>query len=345
MPTRSQDRVQAAARDYALYSDDYEEFCRKLQEFDDPTSAAAFDDDEEDFVADEFEFEEDDFDPLLFEPEPNLPKTPVKEDTQEDEDNAVLPSPAVSVAPDFYKELEEEIEQLQTEDMEAAVASLIDQQSREDGVDPSPASDIPPSTPLRDAARAPQTAVTDEQYDHLDRLMKQHYQVLVQQLVMSVRSVNAQRTHQPRTPETCTLESHDDLVDIMDVTVNMLQDLRNNQMDAVRRDLQRRHHQQNTRRSLFSNNRLTRAQFKTLAPVAECDSIFNIPGLTHLPSTFCAIEQSVKDIVDRSGSEHIGTIQVSYWIEWCFITILPLADALVTLDADWVPKVAERGWS
>ena len=81
-----------------------------------------------------------------------------------------------------------------------------------------------PATPLRDAARHRQTPVTSQQLKQLRRLMSQHYQILLQQAILSVRAAQSQKMNRERS-EFLSGETADDLAEILDGAVGMLQDL------------------------------------------------------------------------------------------------------------------------
>lgn len=178
--------------------------------------------------------------------------------------------------PNFYRELEEELGGLEEEDMEAAVATLLDHAKKKPDGEDTPAAPVTanatdshktdtskiskstastngeqqdgpsPNTPLRDAARASRTIVTAEQMDEFQNLMDQHYQLLIQQAVLATRGAHYNRTHRThttlgdanRSPFATGTETADDLVEILDGAVGMLQDLDQNRKDAIRNSIQ-----------------------------------------------------------------------------------------------------------
>lgn len=166
-------------------------------------------------------------------------------------------------------DLEEELGWLEEEDMEAAVATLLDQPQL-------------PQTPHQETSRHTQTA-TFEQFERLKALMRSHFTLLAQQMVLSVRAAHYQRLVKDRTDIVTGGESHDDLLELTNGAVGMLQDLDQNRKDAVRHYLSRSGHE-----------RLTRSQFsKTLAEV-PCSTVFDIPGVARLNDLFTRIDESVE---------------------------------------------------
>jgi hypothetical protein len=255
--------------------------------------------------------------------------------------------------PNFYQELEEELGGLEEEDMEAAVATLLDHTKKHNDGEETPAPETdnatsktdpgggkapksasastvdnlgpPPNTPLRDVARASRTVVTTEQFEQLRSLMDQHYQLLVQQAVLSVRAAHFQRNHQSRDQTDCVTggETGDDLVEILDGAVGMLQDLDQNRKDSIRNSIQFDSAHAPARRSLLSEmdaseesnlsatgttgeRRLTRAQFsKTLQEHSggHQPTVFDVQGLCKLKETFAMVDKSVEGI--RKGNHNI----------------------------------------
>ena len=84
-----------------------------------------------------------------------------------------------------------------------------------------------PATPLRESARqSSRTRVTYRQSQQLRRLMTKHYQLLVQQAILSVRAAHVQKQHRDKEKsDFMSGESADDLAEILDGAVGMLQDL------------------------------------------------------------------------------------------------------------------------
>jgi hypothetical protein len=214
----------------------------------------------------------------------------------------------------FYRELEEELGWLEEEDMEAAVATLLDHP-----IPKGPADDLPKlagpypddsatdnsvgngsregepgssaptqrgtakvksaasepalvHTPLRDAARAARTVVTDAQHEHLKQLMNRHYQVLTQQAVLSVRAAHYNRLHRgsrERHEVVTGGESGDDLVEILDAAVGMLQDLDQNRKDAIRHYVQFRQTEQRGKHSSLDAKQTQRHARRSLFSAME----------------------------------------------------------------------------
>jgi len=176
------------------------------------------------------------------------------------------------------EELEEELGWLEEEDIEAAVASLLDHNSKleeikddrpavgerssnanadgESGAvakdkkeDKSQEDSVGATTPAASNTCKPitstpfkqKTVVTQKQTNELSDLLEKHYQLLVQQAVLTVRAANYHKYHRSRTDRTDFLaggETGDDLVEILDAAVGMLSDLGNNRKDAFRHFLQ-----------------------------------------------------------------------------------------------------------
>jgi hypothetical protein len=287
----------------------------------------------------------------------------------------------------FYKELEEELGWLEEEDLEAAVATLLDEKlpapsstlatlneseamdadfedddnaSFEEGnarsfqspdakttrrsfsATPGSMGSIPmvtAPTPLRDVARVNRHTVTPKQHEQLRKLMEKHYQLLMQQAVLAVRTANIQRLR--RTPHANLEvmenqfviggETLDDLVEILDGAVGMLQDLDQNRKDAIRQHIQFEAWPNGTtvpspRRSLLAelaynehacssfpnagDRRLTRAQFtKALLEQNEgqAKTVFDIKGLSKLKDTFNMIDKSVEGV--QKGDDNILEVE------------------------------------
>lgn len=256
----------------------------------------------------------------------------------------------------FYRELEEELGWLEEEDIEAAVATLLDYppqpeenpdpDNEEDADDtkdldsPEPPLEIP-VTPFRTVTR---TAVSPEQEEQLRSLLQKHHQLLLQQAVLAIRAANAQQRHRylpgVETAEWSVLESSD-WVEIVDSAAGMLQDLDQNRKDAIRYQMQLESSfsasngedfPPKTRRSLFSDffhrpasgnleRRLTRAQFtkRLLEPTrGKICTVFDISGLSNLNNTFHLLDRSVEGV--QKGDQNILEIESvsSKWLGLCY---------------------------
>lgn len=83
----------------------------------------------------------------------------------------------------------------------------------------------PPATPLGHVKRT-KTVVSARQLDRLQRLLMQHFQLLVQQAVLAIRAAHLQRTQRIKDKtEFLSGESGDDLVEVLDGAISMVQDL------------------------------------------------------------------------------------------------------------------------
>jgi hypothetical protein len=344
------------------------------------------DDDDQDFLLEAMEDDEDDDDEEesgAEDVDDHDQATPKLKDFQQTK-NAPKETSAMELDllewdPDFYQELEEELGGLEEEDMEAAVATLLDHtKKRNDDQDEIPAPDTvdgiiktdpegkkvpksasstveqqgaPPNTPLRDAARASRTVVTTDQFDQLHSLMNQHYQLLTQQAVLSVRAAHFQKSHKTRdqTDHVTGGETGDDLVEILDGAVGMLQDLDQNRKDSIRNSIQFETAHAPARRSLLSEmdaseelnqsatgtgqRRLTRAQFiKTLQKHTNTNgeqrTVFDIQGLSKLKETFAMVDKSVEgvrkgnhnhNILEMSSVRFVRIVAVSHVVFQCFV--------------------------
>mmetsp|Transcript_26214 Transcript_26214/g.28996 ORF Transcript_26214/g.28996 Transcript_26214/m.28996 type:complete len:256 (-) Transcript_26214:232-999(-) len=142
----------------------------------------------------------------------------VEEDDEEEEFSSenmtavLLPSDTEDEGDPFT--IETELGLLMEEDLENAVTTLLSQHPPT----PDNLSDSPPRTPLRECSRNSVATVSLKQLSRLKHLMKRHYQLLVQQAVLSVRAISKKHSHHGG-------ESADDLADILDGAVGMLQDL------------------------------------------------------------------------------------------------------------------------
>jgi len=221
------------------------------------------------------------------------------------------PIPLPDIGTEFYSELEAELGSLLEEDLEAAVTTLLGTSQHmaptpskaKDFVKASPAtpSSESPRTPLKEAARAKQTVITEAQKEQLASLMKQHYQLLIQQAVLSVRAAHGLKYSKPKTTNDmyCT-ETHEDLAEILDGAVGMLQDLDQNRKDAIRTSIQLDNKGNFSKRSLMpaldseGDRRLTRAAFiKTLQTGQKTNNTcFDVKGLCHLNATFATLDKS-----------------------------------------------------
>jgi hypothetical protein len=330
--------------------DEEEEFLLEAMEDDD-------DDDDDDDDGDGEESGGDDLDDDD-QAAPKFPETQTTKDISKEASSA-MELDLLEWDPTFYQELEEELGGLEEEDMEAAVATLLDHtKKRNDDEEILPAPDTdegmsktdtegkktpksasssvdqqgaPPNTPLRDAARASRTVVTTAQFEQLHSLMNQHYQLLTQQAVLSVRAAHFQKTHKTREQIDYVTggETGDDLVEILDGAVGMLQDLDQNRKDSIRNSIQFETAQAPARRSLLSEmdaseelnqsttgttgqRRLTRAQFiKTLQTHTNGQqrTVFDIQGLSKLKETFAMVDKSVEGV--RKGHHNDNILEMS----------------------------------
>lgn len=222
------------------------------------------------------------------------------------------PLPLPDFGTEFYSELEAELGSLLEEDLEAAVTTLLGTSQHLSSSTPGKPKDMikaspstpataSPRTPLKEAARAKQAVITKDQVDQLSSLMKQHYQLLIQQGVLSVRAAHGLKYSKPKTTNDmyCT-ESQEDLAEILDGAVGMLQDLDQNRKDAIRTSIQLDNKGQFSKRSLMpaldseGNRRLTRAAFtKTLQTGQRTNSTcFDVKGLSQLQHTFSILDKS-----------------------------------------------------
>lgn len=265
----------------------------------------------------------------------------------------------------LYQELAVELGWLEEEDIEAAVASLLDHNTcgknddfkdsdgKEKITDSASTAKSPgdpdaeddstdllnavspsrarPTTGASNVSFKHKTVVTPEQYKQISTLLQQHFQLLVQQAVLTVRAAHYHKYHRSRTDRTDFLaggETADDLVEILDAAVGMLQDLGQNRKDAIRHHLQFHafRNQRSTQEkgqisgndltadksenslvgrngslvdSPTSERRLTRAQFqRTLVEQSKGEqsfhTVFDIRGLLKLDETFAVIDKSVQ---------------------------------------------------
>jgi hypothetical protein len=140
------------------------------------------------------------------------------EDDDDDTDDDVSPEKLAKLLPDDDDEpftIETELGLLMEEELENAVASLLNS-SNPPPTTPEKMTEPEARTPLRESRRKA-TTVTESQMGRLKTLMRQHYQLLVQQCVLCIRSATKKHSHGG--------ESADDLAEILDGAVGMLQDL------------------------------------------------------------------------------------------------------------------------
>ena len=172
-------------------------------------------------------------------------------DNGDDEEAPAAPSPSSSPsssssAPPLEDSniftLAEELRALEEEEMEAAVNTLLQQNpthpSAAATAAASASSNFPPPSP--------------HQMAQFQTLMNQHYQILLQQTTLVVRSAQENSDDQSTGMECTTLlkrkrgaffmqgESTDDLADIVDGTVKMLKDLDECRKDSIRSSIQMR---------------------------------------------------------------------------------------------------------
>lgn len=345
------DDVDDSERIAFVKDEDYDFFMQSLWKdgvLDDPQ----FDDEDEFEVSGDIEDDDDDDDVLtVSQTQVPKPATPG-------------PAPTDELDSNFYQELAEELGWLQEEDMEAAVATLLEQPeglgegspklSLPSGSTPSPArsplatesstaapavggpwkSESPPkSTPLREASRAgtSRVEVTRIQYTKLQQLLMQHYQLLMQQCILAAS--HAQAASSTSSPSSGL--NADALVEVLDASVGMLQDLDRNRRDSIRYWIQfceskdERGSHASPRRSLFGKGtraalvaasagpqRLTRAQFsKTLqqhSDPSHLRTVFDIRGLESLQKTFVKIDETsgCSSVSTRSSCQ--SCISLSY---------------------------------
>jgi hypothetical protein len=288
--------------DAEFYDDEYAKFVKILSTIDEDPNALLNDDDEEEefqLLEEEEEDDEEDEDEEEVAPSQSADALP-SSDRKVFGNTPGEKTETLDVPENFYRELEEELGWLEEEDIEAAVATLLDYPAipvaeepsgpddDEEGEDgdaqgldsPEPPPEIP-TTPYRTVTR---TTVTPEQEEQLRSLLQKHHQLLLQQAVLAVRAANAQQRHRylpgVEMAEWAVLESSD-WVEIVDSAAEMLQDLDQNRKDAIRYQIQLESSSSastgeadppKARRSLFSDffdrpssnsleRRLTRAQF------------------------------------------------------------------------------------
>jgi hypothetical protein len=167
--------------------------------------------------------------------------------------------------------------------------------------------------------------ITSSAFDNsanLRTLLQVHYQLLVQQMVLSVRAAQDQNQRQQDHGEDqqdtldsspgATASSPEELLEIVDAAVKMLQDLDHYRKDAIRRAIQFSSLRFTRGQCAAATEgpdmpavsdhgqarRLTRLQFtKTLKDDALVGSrqttVFGIPGLRNLDDTFSIIDHSV----------------------------------------------------
>lgn len=235
---------------------------------------------------------------------------------------------------DLYNELEEELGWLEEEDIQAAVATLLEQPGNKRKADEdSPSNDATgkdktskelvdddeETIALRDVARGvSRTVATEEQQTMLRTLLSQHLQLLLQQAVLAVRSAQRSKlyklgraTQSPAEVASSVTnrascdghETGDELAEILDAAVGMLQDLDQNCKDAIRHFIQFYENEHKVlprcNNSPFqSPRRLTRAQFaKSLQHEDRDDvTVFAVPGLSKLKETFEDVDAGVEGL-------------------------------------------------
>lgn len=172
---------------------------------------------------------------LLGDDEEDFELTDLEDSDDEDiDDSHQEPAPLTEhyFEHDFYTELEAELGSLLEEDLEAAVSTLLAGTNKKNSpVTPSTpdhnktsSEASSPTTPLRDAARTSLTVVTAHQVQHLQQLLRGHYQLLLQNSVLAVRA--AQKHYEEDSSDKFYGgETPEDLTEILDGAVSMLQDL------------------------------------------------------------------------------------------------------------------------
>lgn len=207
----------------------------------------------------------------------------------------------------YYQELEEELGWLEEEDMEAAVTTLLDPPKTpltsntssasigkpDNWGSPAPSVSIQKqspqsqSTPFREAARA--THVTETQYQRLQKLLQNHYQLLLQQTVLAARAAPTQSK---------TMESASDLMQIVNHATGMLQDIDQHRRNAILSKVQQ-----------GAPQRLTRLQFsKTLQEDQSMETVFDVEGLKQLKETFDWIDKSVEVLKAKTQVPPLATL-------------------------------------
>lgn len=219
----------------------------------------------------------------------------------------------------WENELDAELCSLLEEDLEAAVTTLMGNSSAQakppeaaapPSLDEKKAVPASPSTPLRDAARqSHRTTVSARQVQQLQSLLQEHYQLLLQQAILSVRIAQSGKSDGKSSGQGS--ETAEDLMEIIDGAVGMLQDLDQNRKDAIRYKIQSEANSSQTvpasgKRSLLpqlsesasdktsTERRLTRSAFyQTLQdPNATRTTTFDVRGLARLEATFAVMDNT-----------------------------------------------------
>jgi hypothetical protein len=236
---------------------------------------------------------------------------------------------------EFQQELQEEVGWL-VEDWDLPQHQQQPQPTPTLSPPPPPSSPLPPGEgdsgslavwrdPRPFLSRRCPDGITSAAFDNsanLHTLLQVHYQLLVQQMVLSVRAAQDQNQRQQDHGEDhqdtldsspgATASSPEELLEIVDAAVKMLQDLDHYRKDAIRRAIQfsslRFTRGQRAATTEVPDTpavsdhgqarRLTRLQFtKTLKDDALVGSrqttVFGIPGLRNLDDTFSIIDHSV----------------------------------------------------
>jgi len=222
------------------FDDDYAQFVKLLGPDgsglagDTSLSDLLLDDDEDEFQLDldDEDEEEDDDDEQEEDEDAKLPATSPLKMHQNHLDDPVDPFSPLPLGTNnnFYRELQEELNLLEEEDMEAAVATLLahpgeftnhDESNEKElateqakahqepnqaaataatpvaankvaATTAAPTVEAGASTPIREAARTSHRVVpTQQQQETLRKLLEQHHQLLLQQAVLAVRSANS----------------------------------------------------------------------------------------------------------------------------------------------------------
>mmetsp|Transcript_31349 Transcript_31349/g.46237 ORF Transcript_31349/g.46237 Transcript_31349/m.46237 type:complete len:902 (-) Transcript_31349:440-3145(-) len=255
-----------------IQDEDYAIFVKTLTDDDFFKSLPDLDDDPEEFHLEALEEDDDDEDDDEdFSPE-KLTASLLPDESGEDDDPFTI---------------ETELGLLMEEDLENAVATLVSQHPPT----PDNLTESPPRTPLRECSRSSAATITQKQLSRLKNLMKRHYQLLVQQAVLSVRAVSKKHSNHGG-------ESPDDLAEMLDGAVGMLQDLDENRKDAIRTSIQLKSAMRKEEH-LSKDGRLTRAAFsKTLQLSDGTTTTFDVAGLSHLKYIFATLDNNMKNIVD-----------------------------------------------
>ena len=282
------------------------------------------DDDNEDHEYREGEEEEEaDSEEEESDPEPAARDNDADPPPPDDEDMDLSPLDFFNDDNELVKELQEELGWLQDEEMEAAVATLL--QDALPKPDEAPGTPVntetwPHNTPLRGQAAAKKKTphLTAAQFATLEDLMKKHYQLLLQQAVLSIRAAHAQKYQNRNLQRIITTvsdkeddatkkrkyaaafwmghESSEELMECLDGAVGMLMDLDQNRKDAFRDFVQ----------SAPTTGRLTRTKFQqSLQELSQgtAQTVFDIPGISTLSETYNFMDGCVQ--ADENESHFI----------------------------------------